>query len=74
MKQIFTEDEVANIISIVGDMITCNGDDYAKGYKMICDSAINDTLASHMIAVIQNQRNCLIRERKISLFKVMKNY
>ena len=58
MKQIFFEKEVANLISMVGDMIV-NPDSkvYEHYYKYICDDkTLSNDLASHIIAVVNGCR------------------
>lgn len=55
----FTEEEVANLISIVADMIvTKDTKVYSSYYKQLCDDqTISDDLGSHIMAIVQNCRH-----------------
>lgn len=75
MKQIFFEEEIANLISMTGDMITCTADDYSKYYKAICDDKnLSNELASHIIAVVQSCRSSIVQHRDSVLFRACKSY
>ena len=54
----YVETEVANLISFVGNMITCkSGSDFEEGYKqLVKDRTISDRLTSHIMAVILSNR------------------
>lgn len=52
-----TEQEVANIVSMVASMIVEQPYSYKDCYKYICDNHnISNDLASHIIAVVQEAR------------------
>lgn len=55
----FTEEEVANLISMVADMIvTKDAKAYSDYYKQLCDNrTISDDLASHIMSIVQNCRH-----------------